>query len=349
MVITGAGVVLHAKEVVPLDGGQVVGEFLLPDLGGFFLAAGQRLDVVQAQRQADLNAGTDLPDNGAGSLVGFHDQLIAVGRAGIGEALGRLGAEHGLVFGGDSCLIGHHLLEVHAHLHRPIGGLPARLGLGGHLHHLFFIPLGNGRDLHAHVCLVDCADISQLTAKVLHHIPHIAGEVGRGCLGLPAALGDQPHRAGKVVQRHDGFQAVCLAAVDHIPVMFQFRRVKAALLRLDAGPLDGKAVGVEPGPGHQADVLGILVIMVAGVQRGLDIAGVFHLFLRPAVIVDVVALHLVGGGGGADQKSGGKLCHGKLLSNQTIKLHRTRRFAVRCVYSIPHQSPRKKVIIQDKV
>ena len=259
---------------------------------------------MQRQRQTQLDVGADLPDDSAGGLVGLHDQLVPVGGAGTGETLrfGHTEYLHGLL--GNGFLVRHHFFHVQAHLDAAVD-----LTFGGLRHHLLPIPFGDGSHLHAHIGFIDGADVVQLAAQTLHEKTDIAGKIGGSGLSLPAALGNQPHRAGEVVQRHHRLQPVCLAAGDDLAVMLHLGFVKAALLRLNARPFDGKAVGVQPGFGHQANILLVAVIMVYRVQTGLHIAGMLHLFLCPAVIMNVVALHLMGGGGGADEKFRCKFLH----------------------------------------
>ena len=72
-----------------------------------------------------------------------------------------------------------------------------------------------------------------------------------------------------------------------------------ALLGLDAAPLDREPVVVEPEGGQQGEVGRVAVVLVAGVAAGLDAARAGRLLPGPPVVVDVAALDLVGGGGGA--------------------------------------------------
>ena len=164
-------------------------------------------------------------------------------------------------------------------------------------------PLGDRRQLQAHVGLIDGADIVQLTAQLLHHIADIALEIFDRGFCLPAALGNQPFGAGEVQQRHNGFHAVRLAAGNDLAVMLDFGRVELALLRLDARPFDRKAVGVQPGVRQQADIFFIPIIVVAGNAAGFCKAGMRQLLLRPVVGMDVVALDLMGGSGRADKEA----------------------------------------------
>ena len=96
--------------------------------------------------------------------------------------------------------------------------------------------------------------------------------------------------------------------------MLDFGGVKLALLRLDARPLDGKAVGVQPGVCQQLDVLFIPVIMVTGNAARLGKAGVGQLLLRPVVGMDIVTLDLMGGSGRADKEAFFKFLHNFLLT-----------------------------------
>ena len=115
-------------------------------------------------------------------------------------------------------------------------------------------------------------------------------------------------------QRNNGFNAVLLAAGNDLTVMLDFSRVKLALLRLDARPLNGKAVGVQPGICQQANIFLIPIIMVAGNAARLSKACVRQLLLRPVVGMNVVALDLMGGSGRADKDAFFKFLHDFLLT-----------------------------------
>ena len=297
----GAGIVLHAQEIVLRHHGQIVGEFLIPFFLCLFLPAGDGLHVMQAQGPAHFDVGSCLPNGPTGGGMCLHDNFVAVGCAGRHEGGGLFGTEGSKVFFGQQGIALHQILQVHAHLH-----LARR-------HHLLENLPGHGGDLDAHVGLVDGADVLQLAAKLLRDIPGIPGKIGGGSVRLPAALADQPDGAGKVMQGHDGLQAVFLAAADHIPVMRRFLFAEYAFLRLDPRPFDGKAIGVQPGFRHQLDILFIAVVVVAGNPAGLHKAGMGHLFLRPIVAVRIIALHLMGRCGRAQQEILFKPCHGFLL------------------------------------
>ena len=76
--------------------------------------------------------------------------------------------------------------------------------------------------------------------------------------------------------------------------MLQFLLVEHALLGLNAGPFDGKTVGIQSGICHEANILLIAVVVIHCIQRRLSKAGGFHVFQCPVVAVNVVAFHLMG-------------------------------------------------------
>ena len=154
----------------------------------------------------------------------------------------------------------------------------------------------------------------KLTAQLLHHIADIALEIFDRAFSLPAALGNQPFGAGEMQHRHNGFHTVRLAAGNDLAVMLDLGRVKLALLRLDARPLDGEAVGVQARIGQQFNVLLIFIIMVAGNAARLGKAGVGQLLLRPVVGMNIVTLDLMGGSGRADKETFFKFLHNFLLT-----------------------------------
>ena len=111
-------------------------------------------------------------------------------------------------------------------------------------------------------------------------------------------------------------------------IKLDFGRVELALLRLDACPLDGKAVGVQPGICQQADIFLIPIIMVAGNAARLGKACVRQLLLRPVVGMNVVALDLMGGSGRADKETFFKFLHNFLL---TCAVHSKSRNFCTCI------------------
>ena len=291
-----------------------MGELFLPRSGGKGFTARLGLQVMQREGQTDLDLGADCLDGLPRGSVGAHHQQIALRRALADENFRLRCAEHGGVFGGGVLHIFHHLLEVHAHLYAAFGGFACTgSSLGGLLCHQAE-PLGDRRQLQAHVGLIDGADIRKFAAQLLHHIADIALEVFNRGFYLPAALGNQPFGAGEVQQRRNRFHAVRLAAGNDLAVMLDFGRVELALLRLDARPLDGEAVGVQARIGQQFNVLLILIIMVAGNAARLGKAGVRQLLLRPVVGMNVVALDLMGGSGRADKETFFKFLHNFLLT-----------------------------------
>ena len=135
------------------------------------------------------------------------------------------------------------------------------------------------------------------------------GEAGEPVAGLragPAAVVHQPARHREVDERDDRVQAPLAAAVDHAPVVVEGGAGELALLGLDPAPLEAEPVGVQAGAGDEVEVLAPAVVGVAGVAAGLGerrVLGVLHL---PVVVVDVAALDLVRGGGGAPEEAVGE-------------------------------------------
>ena len=291
-----------------------MGELFLPRGGGKGFTARLGLQVMQRECQTDLDLGADCLDGLPCGGVSAQNQQIALRCALADENFRLRRTEHGGVFSGSVFHVLHHLLEVHAHLYAALGGF-ARVGsrLGGLLCHQAE-PLGDRRQLQAHVGLIDGADIRKFAAQLLHHIADIALEVFDRGFCLPAALGNQPFGAGEMQQRRNRFNAVRLAAGNDLAVMLDFGRVELALLRLDTRPFDGKAIGVQPGIRQQSNIFLIPIIMVTGNAARLSKAGVGQLLLCPVVGMDVVALDLMGGSGRADKETFFKFLHNFLLT-----------------------------------
>ena len=76
-----------------------------------------------------------------------------------------------------------------------------------------------------------------------------------------------------------------------------------AFFRLDPGPLDAEAIGVEAELGEEGDVVAVPVVLVAGVAARLRARRAFGVLEGPPVAVPVAALDLMGRGGGAPHES----------------------------------------------
>src|SRR6266702_3635500 len=81
------------------------------------------------------------------------------------------------------------------------------------------------------------------------------------------------------------------------------------VLRLDPGPLDAEAEGIEAEPGHQLDVLAIPVVEVACVARRLDARRPWDVLPCPPVAVGNSAFDLVGRSCGAEEETFRKPVH----------------------------------------
>ena len=307
--IKGAGIVLHTQKIIVFDIRQIMGELLLPCGLGKGFAAGLCLQVVQRKGQAHLDLRAEGFDGIPCGCMGTHHQQITF-RGALADKDLRLGcAEHLCILHGSILHVFHHLLEVHAHLHRALGRLSGRCGILGSPFCHQTEPLGDRGQLQAHIGLVDGADIAQLAAQLFHHIGHITFKILYGAFGFPAALADEPFRAGKVQQGDDGFYAMRFAAGDHLAVMLDSFRVELSFLRLYPCPLDRKAVGVQPGIGQELDIFFVPLIMVTGNAAGLRKAGMGQLLLCPVVTIRIVALYLMGCCCSTDEKAFFKFLH----------------------------------------
>ena len=176
------------------------------------------------------------------------------------------------------------------------GRLPGVLGvLGGQRHEA---------EQGEYVGLVDGDDPGHVVEDLADAVD-VAGEEPGRAGPRNAALGGEPGRGGEVVERHQRGEAVLVAGVDHVAVVEELGAGEAALDRLDAGPLDGEAVGVQPSLGRQADVLAVAVVGVAGVAGALlehRVARTGRVLGGPEVRGEVVALDLMGGRGGSPEE-----------------------------------------------
>src|SRR5580700_7554058 len=119
-----------------------------------------------------------------------------------------------------------------------------------------------------------------------------------------------------MMKRHDRCYLVLVAACEHAAVMVECGARELAAFRLDAGPFDRKAIGVEAEPGEHRDVVGVQMILIASVARRLEERRSRRVLKHPVVAVDVVALDLMSGSRGAPAKIRWKCeavgCHLKL-------------------------------------
>ena len=144
-----------------MDERKVVTEFLIPGVLCEGLPTGKRLQVMKRQGNADLDFGMNRLDGFLGRLMSAEYQGIALRGTGGNENLRLRGAENGGIFLGGVFHVFHHLLKIHAHLHRAFRFLRVFLGLLGHHLKTF----GDGRQLQTHIGLVDGADVFDFIAS----------------------------------------------------------------------------------------------------------------------------------------------------------------------------------------
>ena len=124
------------------------------------------------------------------------------------------------------------------------------------------------------------------------------------------------HRGrGEVMKGYDRRDLVLVTACEHAAVMVERGARELAGFGLDARPFDREAVGVEAESREHRDVVGVAMVLIAGVARRLDERRPRRMLENPVVAIEVVALDLVGGGRCAPQKIGGK--------GETLSGHRT--------------------------
>ena len=139
----------------------------------------------------------------------------------------------------------------------------------------------------------------------------VAGEQVACRRVLPPARRRQPARQREVVEGDHRCQMALVARRQHPPVVVELRAGKETLLRLDARPLDREAVRVEAEPREELDVVGVAVVMIAGVARRLGEQRRLDVLEKPVVVVDVVSFDLVRRGRRAPQEPLGEdLCPG---------------------------------------
>src|SRR5271156_719383 len=127
-----------------------------------------------------------------------------------------------------------------------------------------------------------------------------------GLLVRPSAVAGDPSRRRKMMKGHDRRDLVLMTACEHAAIVIERGAREMAGLGLVPGPFDGEAIGVEAEPREHRDVVGVVMILIAGVARRLDERRARRMLEQPVVAVDVVALDLVRGGRGSPQKVGGK-------------------------------------------
>ena len=96
-----------------------------------------------------------------------------------------------------------------------------------------------------------------------------AGEAIRGGRLGPAAARDHPAGRREVVEGDDGLEAVLVARRAHAAVVVERGAREVPVLRLDAAPLEREAIRGESERREQPHVVGVAVVVVAGVGARL--------------------------------------------------------------------------------
>jgi hypothetical protein len=83
-----------------------------------------------------------------------------------------------------------------------------------------------------------------------------------------------------------------------------------ALFRLDASPLDGEPVGIQAEAGEEFYIVGIAMVVIAGVPGGFGEKRGFDVLEYPEIAIHVVAFYLVGGSRRAPEEAIGEFIGG---------------------------------------
>ena len=134
----------------------------------------------------------------------------------------------------------------------------------------------------------------------------VSCEQSGGLFVFPSAIARQPSRRREMMEGHDWRELVIVTACEHAAVVVERGARELAGLGLDAGPFDGEAVRVEAEPREHRDVVGVAMVVVAGVARRFDEGRAGRMLEHPEVAVEVVALDLVRGGRGAPKEISGE-------------------------------------------
>ena len=169
--------------------------------------------------------------------------------------------------------------------------------------------------VRAEVGLVDRACDADQIAEMCGGALAVSREQFGGLLVFPSAVARDPSRRGEVMKGHDRRDLVLVTACEHAAVMVERGARELAGFGLDARPFDREAVGVEAESREHRDVVGVAMVLIAGVARRLDERRPRRVLEHPVVAIEVVALDLVGGSRCAPKKIGGK--------GETLSGHRT--------------------------
>jgi hypothetical protein len=162
---------------------------------------------------------------------------------------------------------------------------------------------------HREIDFVDGAGSVDQVSEMVGDALAVARKEHRSLGRLPSAARREPSRRREMMHRDDGGEPVAMAGFEHAAVMIELSDRKLTGRRLNAGPFDGEAIGVEAEAGKQCDVVGVTMVVIAGVARGFHKDGALKVFEQPEIGIGVGALDLVRGGGGAPAETGWKF-HG---------------------------------------
>eukprot|EP00962_Isochrysis_galbana_P046846 scaffold18967_cov101-Isochrysis_galbana.AAC.1 len=211
------------------------------------------------------------------------------------------------------------------------------------------------------VHLVCRAPIGDVPSQAGGDVGGEAGELGHVVAHLPPALFVPPLWLGEVVKRDHRLDARLAQQHAPRPVALDGSLVKLALARLDAAPLDGEAVAFQAQVAH---VLHVLLEPAPHLARHAGALAAVHgrlavsprLPLLPSVpgAVGQAALHLVGGGGAAEEKARREVqllrpLDGLIHSVGHPRVHEHARLWVRAAWQRPVRNEEDPQVAQQRI
>jgi hypothetical protein len=146
---------------------------------------------------------------------------------------------------------------------------------------------------NSEIQLVDCAGNVDQIAQARDGVLAITREQSGGVRRFPSAARRNPSRRGDVMHRDNGLQTMFVASREHSAVVLELSLRKAAFLGLDASPFDRETVGIEAKVGEKCYVVGVTVIVIAGVTRGFHVKRAVDVLEKPRITVRVATFYLM--------------------------------------------------------
>src|SRR5690349_14553064 len=105
------------------------------------------------------------------------------------------------------------------------------------------------------------------------------------------------------MERDDRREPAREGRVAHAAVVVERRLRELAVLGLDPAPLEREAIGVEAEAREPIQIVGVAMVVIAGVAARLAAGRALGVLPRPPVVVPVAAFDLMSGGGRAPDEA----------------------------------------------